>query len=239
MFLNIQAPIWSLPSKIETFKLEALDVALLPRAELVDYCKELKRANLYLQTQLADLKSAINSGNISASGDIYDNFKCEVARVIRRDLATWTSKLIINRGANFGIKPGDGVIAGCSVVGRIGNVYPTVSEIELVSSPAFRISACCEDDNFPVIYRGNACVNLTSYSGVAENITIDSISGVESGEKIRLVSSSLSGIFPSGLTIGKISNVRDIKNGIFATVAVELDSSFLNGLREVVVLTEK
>jgi cell shape-determining protein MreC len=90
-----------------------------------------------------------------------------------------------------------------------------------------------------VVYHGSTNASLTSCFGIAENIAIDSVGSVESSKKVKLVSSSLSGIFPSGLTIGKISDIKGVKSGAFASATVELDSNFLNRLHEVTVLIKR
>lgn len=237
LFINVQAPIGSSLENLKYLKND-LSIFCLSKKELVEEYKSLLRTNLYLQIQINDISSRFKMHNksVNALEEIDSNFTTIYAHVIRRDLATWANIVIIDKGYNAGLSIGDGVISGHNVVGRIKTIYDNISIVELISSPNFKISACIEYDNFPLIYRGKGGNSLVKYSGIAENITTDLSKLHNKTEKVKIVSSCLSGIFPSGLTIGYISNVTEIKKGVFANAIVELDASFINNLHEVSVL---
>lgn len=240
IFVDIQAPIYVAVSDTGTF-LDKAKKKLISRDELLAECERLIRMNLYLQTRIDDLSSSLpKNGERKKSilEDINDRFRFIYANVVRRDLASWSNLLVINRGERDGVQVGDGVIAGNNVVGRIKAVYRMVSVVELVSSPTFRTSACLENDNFPVIFHGSVGFGFSQYSGVAENIVTDlSTPKNKTPNKVRLVSSYLSGVFPGGLTIGYLLSPNDSQGGMFAKSAVELDENFINTLHEVVVLS--
>lgn len=246
VFTGIQAPIYAAVEDTTTL-ITKLKKQLISKDVLIAEYEKLARMNMYLQVRINDLLSASqdNSGTKKSILEELDTrFKFIYANVVRRDLASWSDELVINKGARAGIKIGDGVIAGRNVVGRIKKIYQQLSVVELLSSPHFRTSACLENDNFPVIFHGCSGSGIVQYRGLAENMITDlptrsTEHKIIKPEKIKLVSSYLSGVFPGGLTIGYLENISDLRGGMFLKAAVEIDGTFINTLHEVVVVSQK
>lgn len=241
VFVGVQAPIYSAISDTSTF-IAKVKKNLISKGTLLAEYEKLARMNSYLQVCIDDMVNASqgrqNSNKKSVLESIESRFNFIYANVVRRDLASWSDELVINRGAQDAIQVGDGVISGNIVVGRIKKVFRNLSIVELLSAPTFRMSACLENDNFPVIFHGNANSDFTQYSGIAENI-VTNLSENRSRKigKVRLVSSYLSDIFPGGVTIGYINKIDDMYGGMFTKTEVELDANFINTIREVAVLS--
>lgn len=140
---------------------------------------------------------------------------------------------MIRKGSKHGITPGAAVIYEKGVAGRIKEVYPSSSIVELVSSPGFRIAARFVGDNRPITYSGIDNPAFSKPKGHVENIPIDI--SIQLDRPTMLISSRLGGHFPEGLPIGKLSKLEPSISGLFNQGAIELDPH-LHSLQEVTVL---
>jgi rod shape-determining protein MreC len=163
----------------------------------------------------------------------YPEYQYEVARVIKRDLTAWWQVLVIRKGLNYGIEPGQAVIFSGGVVGRIQSVGAYTSTVELISSPHFRAAGHFESDDRPVEFRGGINPGLRAATGTVSTVPAELVASRK--DPVRLTSSKLGGIFPDGLTIGWVYNLEPSSDGLFQAGKVMLDPR-LQSLREVAVL---
>ena len=157
----------------------------------------------------------------------------EVARVVRRDLTAWWQRLTIRKGKVHGLQPGQAVIYRGGVVGKIAEVHLYTAEIELLTSPRFRVAAHFEDDLRPILFQGGDNQPLSAPRGLLSNAPPDL--RPEPGRALRVVTSRLGGVFPDGLTLGYVDQLELARDGLFQTGTVRLDPRLLE-LREVAVL---
>ena len=118
-------------------------------------------------------------------------------------------------------------------MGLVVDVHAYTSEIDLITSPRFRIAAHFEGDPRPVTFEGCGGGNFTLPYGAVRNVPSDLI--VSSDAPLRLVSSGLGGIFPAGLSIGVVSDLYPGRDGIFLEGRVGLPESLLS-IQEVAIL---
>ena len=119
------------------------------------------------------------------------------------------------------------------IVGRVAEVRAYTSSVELISSPNFRMAASFEKDNRPVVYQGLAQTRLGPPCGEIRDAPQDLIANRQA--PLKLLSTGLGGIFPSGLVIGTVSWLEPGSSGIFQAGKVHLDKRLLS-LKEVSVL---
>jgi rod shape-determining protein MreC len=160
-------------------------------------------------------------------------FRYEFARVIRRDETAWWQEIVIRQGRRAGLEVGQGVVFSGGVVGRIARVDEFTAVVELASSPAFRVDANIGDNPTPVIYQGITSAPFSPPHGEVRNVS--QTIAITSGDTLRLVTSSLGGVFPSGLPLGEVSHLVLGDDGLFQTGTVNLDPR-LADLHEVAVL---
>ncbi len=160
-------------------------------------------------------------------------YRFEIARVARRETGVWWQRVTIRKGRNHGLSAGAPVIFSGGVAGKITEVYRNTAVVELISSPAFRLSARIEGDDRPISYQGALAPPFAPAVGVAEFVPLDT--RTDSSNAPRLVTSGLGGVFPQGLFIGELSSLEPSPDGLFQTGRVRLDQS-LNRLYEVAVL---
>jgi rod shape-determining protein MreC len=162
-----------------------------------------------------------------------DRYRFEHARVALRDFSGWWQRIVIRKGADHGIPVGAPVVYSGGLVGRVTEVHATTSVVELISDPGLRIAAVVDGDNRPISYQGGENPVFGPAKGVIEFVPLDIYA--DSAAPKRLATSGLGGVYPPGLTIGRIVHVEPSADGLFKTGEVELDHRLAN-LTEVSVL---
>ena len=160
-------------------------------------------------------------------------YRTEIARVVRRDFGTWSQRLIIRKGRNYGIAVGAPVIFTGGVVGRVSEVYAYSTVVDLASSPSLRVAAMVEGDSRPFSFQGGPNPPFAQARGSVEFVPLDIFASPESPK--RIVTAGLGGVFPPGLVLGYIQDLELDTGGLFKSGAVLLDPR-LNELHEVAVL---
>jgi hypothetical protein len=235
-FERVQSPIYVAVANLEKLKV-ALRGGLLSKRTLITFCEDLLRRNSFLELELAAMRGD-RRGDTSQSWDIetnrIGNFTLQRARVVRRDIASWTNELVIDAGAQHGIACGMGVIAKNHAIGRIKSVRPKAAIVELITSPQFRMVVRASEDATmsPITFAGSGRSTFDRAIGKASNVPIDL---AQSGEVVTLATSELAGIFPGGIFVGTIAS-PDATNANRFSATVNLDNALLSKLYEVCIL---
>ena len=157
----------------------------------------------------------------------------ELARVTHRTITGWSQYFEINKGENFKINQGAGVISAVGVVGKIEKINYRSSMVQLLTNQEFRVVAHIKGDERPITYRGAGVSygrqNLGLIMDIPQDVSIGSDGFLE------IVSSSLGGSFPQNLSIGKVFELEPSVDGLFQSAQVIL-SPDLNIIKEVTVL---
>lgn len=234
-FYEFQAPALSLQSHLQDLQ-SYWALRGQSKTELIEAGRDLARTNAILQVRLQETTEL--AGSVQRLEQIVrlpppSQFHYEVARVAERSMTGWWQQIIIAKGSDHGIPVGAAVVFSGGVAGRVKEVYATTSVVELVSSPGFRMAANIEGGTEPITYTGLVSPPFEPARGLALNVP----PGLSASPQapLRLVSSSLGGIFPAGLLIGEIRQLEPGQDGYFQQGSVRL-SPELNRLREVAVI---
>jgi len=123
------------------------------------------------------------------------------AIIISKDPDNWFRTLIIDKGANDGIKVNMPVLAfkngQKAVIGKIIEVRGSISRIIPVISPDMNVGVKFQDNRFPGLLHG-----LSSNSTLCIMDYISKIALIKPGEHI--ITSGQGGIFPPGLNVGMV-----------------------------------
>jgi rod shape-determining protein MreC len=133
------------------------------------------------------------------------------AEVIGRSPSNWYRTLVIDRGERDGLRRNMIVVSGEGLVGRISEVSFAASQVTLVLDEDSCVSASVERTKEHGIVQGQLSdtLKMKYLSGKTE---------VVRGDTIR--SSGLGGIYPNGLLIGTISEVKRADYGLTMSAEV-------------------
>lgn len=232
---ELQAPISKSSAKLKDLQ-QYWTLRNHSKKELIEAIRDLARLNASYELALSEntaLKEEIHRLETLLSLPKPPGYQQILARIIRRDLSSWSHQVIIHKGQKDGVIKGAAVIYSKGVVGRIKETFAHTSVVELVSSPTFRIAAKFEKDDRPITYQGISNPAFMNPLGESYNIPTDIYTSPE--HPLKLVSSKLGGVFPDGLEIGTVMHLEPGNDGIFNKGFVFLNPN-LHSIQEVAVL---
>jgi rod shape-determining protein MreC len=149
-----------------------------------------------------------------------------VAQVIAQDVSPEFRMIRLNKGTQNGVKPGMAVIALEGVVGRVIRAGRNWSDVLSLLDGSSAIDALLQRNRVRGVVEGQGG-HLLSMKYLRRT------DDVQEGDVI--ISSGIGGLFPKGLTIGKVTTVKKKNYGITQTVEVAPSVDF-NRLEEVTVI---
>ena len=125
-------------------------------------------------------------------------FSLELAQVKSKDVSQ--DSILINKGSEHGISEGFPVITNQKLLlGRIGKVYSNFSEVILISNKKSSFDAEIREREIYGVVKGKGSFEV-SFDLVPKD--------KEMAEGDLIVTSALGGVFPQGLLVGEIKEVR-------------------------------
>ena len=176
-----------------------------------------------VQAEATDLKSENNKlRELLDKTESLKAFNPIQATVIARNPDQWEEKIILDKGSSHGVKKNMAVMTAKGLVGKITLVTPFTSEVELLNTnnPNYRVSAM-------VLGEKEAYGLIEGFDEERNELImkrIDSSMKVKEGEQV--VSSGLGGIFPKGVPIGEITEVRTDDFGLTKMAYVKPSADF-------------
>ena len=126
------------------------------------------------------------------------DFPIVTARVIGHNPGRFLTTMVINRGTEHGVKENMPVFSMNGLVGKISKATYNHSRVQLLVDPNLKLS---------VMDRRTRVVGfLESMDGVRLTALVPTHAGVHAGD--TLVTSGLGGIFPKGIPVGTVKDVR-------------------------------
>jgi rod shape-determining protein MreC len=150
------------------------------------------------------------------------------AQVIGSSGSDLSRIVTIDKGENAGIKRDMAVMTSDGIVGKVLIVFPSVSQVLLISDQSSGVGAILEKTRLQGVLRGTA-------NGEVELERVMSDEQVPVGETI--LTSGGDQIFPKGLPIGTVTKVGNGKD-LFLNIKIK-PAANLSKLEEVLVLVEK
>jgi rod shape-determining protein MreC len=204
--------------------------------ELIEAGRDMARINAQYSVSMqqnGELQAEVERLQALLKMPPIEGFRFEHARVVERDFSSWWQRMIIRKGSDYGIPLGAPVVYSGGVVGRVSEVHAYTSVVQLTSDPGLRIACVVDGDPRPISYQGAENQVFGAAKGVIEFVPLDIYASATMPK--RLATSGLGGVYPPGLTIGRITHVEPSADGLFKTGEVELDPR-LSELTEVTVL---
>lgn len=162
------------------------------------------------------------------------DYEAILATVIARSPERWIEQIIINQGKQHGIEKNMAVITGEGMIGKVKTVSNLTSTVQLISSfdQLNRISATVSREKGKNVFG-----LIEGYDKEREMLLFRVID--ESGAKVKedepVLSSSLGGVFPSGLLIGTIDEITPDQYGL-TKIAYVKPAANLKEINEVIVV---
>jgi len=173
----------------------------LENQELKEELARLYRANQELEEKLAIVGGEMELQSFKELFAANFGYQPQEAVVIGAGSgsAAYIQSLIINRGSMHGAQVNMGVISPYGIVGKIIQVGPTSSLVQLVTDPMFSTSSRVQDSRVVGMVSGLGHDQLCIMEYVRDTDPI------EVGD--RIVTSGLDQIFPRGILIGRVNSV--------------------------------
>ena len=182
---------------------------------LRDENRKLRLENEELQNQVVALQQATDRvAQLEAALDVQkaqtDQARL-VANVVHRDASPFTDVVSIDRGSNAGVKVGMVVTsAQGTLIGTVTKVLSGQSFVRLVTDTKSKVAAETLES------KAAGVVNGTPGRGLSFEL---SQADIKVGDLV--VTSSLTGRYPAGITIGKVREVTGTPQDLFRTVKLE------------------
>ncbi|MDY0361621.1 MAG: rod shape-determining protein MreC [Desulforegulaceae bacterium] len=133
------------------------------------------------------------------------------AEVVGRDTAKWFNTIIINRGKDSGVFVNSPVIVPEGVVGQVIKVSKNYSKVLLITDRMSGVDCLIQSS------RGRGVVSGTGNDLCIFKYILRKFD-VNSGDHV--ITSGMDKIFPKGLRVGKVVNVKRKDSGIFQDVDI-------------------
>lgn len=231
---SIFLPVFGISSSVQKAA-NSVDNLTMPRSELIAKIRNLEEENRRLKIQLMQFQSVWEENRLLRSNIAWQTqspWKLKLARVIARDPSYWWKGFHIDLGSKDGIKPNLAVITPEGLVGRIGEVNVASSLVILLGDPKCRVSAVVPEANdFGIIAPSQAEFFSGRYLDL-EYLT--KRNQLKPGQAVY--TSGLGGVFPKGIPIGRIVDVRSAE-GLYLKARIEVAAN-LNALDMVWVILQ-
>jgi rod shape-determining protein MreC len=134
------------------------------------------------------------------------------ARVIGRDPTGWFESVIIDKGRNSGLKISMPVVNAAGVVGHLVSVSPNYSKVLLIVDQNSAVDCLVQRSREKGIVKG-----LSPRSCKMDYVI--KTGDVTPGD--RVVTSGLGGVYPKGLPVGEVIEVKDNPWEVFKDIKVK------------------
>jgi rod shape-determining protein MreC len=148
------------------------------------------------------------------------------AQVIGMDPTGWFKSVIIDKGKNAGLKWDMPVVNASGVVGRIVSVSNNYAKVLLIIDQNSSLDCLTQRSRDRGMVKGTSG-QLCKMDYVAKS------SNVSEGDLV--ITSGIGGVFPKGLPVGEISNVKEGEGKLFQEIEV-IPSVDFSKLEEVLVI---
>jgi rod shape-determining protein MreC len=151
----------------------------------------------------------------------------QLARIIDVDTDPFRHRIIVDAGANQGVRVGEAVLDAHGVMGQVVETLPNTATVMLITDAAHALPVAVERTGMRAIARGSGALDTLGLPNIP--ISAD----LKVGD--RLLTSGLGGHFPAGFPVGMIREISTDPSGMFAAAKVT-PSAALDRSGEVLIL---
>ncbi|TCS37873.1 rod shape-determining protein MreC [Paucimonas lemoignei] len=187
--------------------------------------QQVANAQALQQSQLLAAENAHLRSLLGASERL--EVKSLMAEILYDARDPFTRKIVLDRGSQQGVKPGQPVIDDTGVVGQVTRVFPFTAEATLLTD---------KDQSIPVQVVRSGLRSVAygrGQSGVMDLRFMPANADIRKGD--ILVTSGLDGIYPAGLAVAKVTEVEHKSSDAFAKI-VCLPAAGIDRHRQLLIL---
>ena len=152
-----------------------------------------------------------------------------VAKVVGADDVAFAKTILINKGEMDGVRQNMAVITRSGIVGRVTKAKGSFSEVMLVTDPNSAIAVRVQRTRAQGIVEGTGTERCRV-------VYVSRTADVKKGD--RVITAGLAGIFPPGVVVGTVTEVRSPKDAVTKEVFMRTAVDFHRLPDEVLVLIE-
>ena len=185
--------------------------------------EKIQRNEMY-KTENERLRSMLNLK------DTYKEFDLVAANVTGKDSSTWFLSLTIDRGTDDGLEMADTVITYDGLVGHITDIGSDWARVTTILDSQSTVAVVVERTEDLATIDGD--IDLAA-NGLCKMTYISKDSSITVGDIAK--TSGLGGVYPKGISVGKISKIHSENKGVSQYAEVEPFVDF-NRIYEVFVI---
>lgn len=125
----------------------------------------------------------------------------------------FTKKMMINRGEQHQVQPGEAVVDAMGVIGQVTRVYSSSSEVTLITDKSLSIPVQVERNGLRAVALGHGRDNTLDLPYLPTNVDI------KRGDK--LVTSGIDGVYPVGLSVATVVDIEITLDSPFARIVCQ------------------
>ena len=180
---------------------------------LLNENEELKKQSLQQKIALQQLKTlSLENANLrdllQANKSMVETSTLGEIMHVGRD--SFSKKIIVNRGETHQIVAGSAVVDATGVIGQVTRIYPSSSEVTLITDKSLAIPIQVERNGLRAIAFGHGRDNTLDLPYLPANVDI------RRGDK--LVTSGIDGVYPTGLAVATVSEIKITPDSPFARI---------------------
>lgn len=160
-----------------------------------------------------------------------NQYRMEVAQVIGRSPETWFNVILLDKGEKDGISVDMPVVTDRGLVARIEEVGESWSKARLIIDQRSSVSGMIQRTRINGIIKGGV---EPDGQGLCRMVYLPKNASVVQGDLV--ISSGLGKVFPKGLVIGWVTDVKEDQNGLLKYAVVRPAVDF-ERLEEVFIIT--
>lgn len=184
--------------------------------------RHVRQENLRLQGEVAGLKRrveqltepALATQRLERLLELRDSATASLlpARVIGKDATNWFRTVLVNRGSLDGVRRNQPVVTPDGLVGRVVEVTPTASRVQLLTDPVSAAGALVQRTRVTGVVFGTLGTGArVRYLPLMADVAV--------GDEV--VTSGMGGVFPKGIPVGRIIAVQRRSGALFQEATLQ------------------
>lgn len=136
--------------------------------------------------------------------------KAILGEILHMGRDPFSNVVVVNRGSQHSVEAGQAVVDAQGVVGQVTRVFPFSAEVTLITDKNLSIPIQVERNQLRAIAFGEGKSNTIDLPFLPTSVDI------KVGDK--LVTSGIDGVYPAGLAVAKVTEVRQSPDSPFAKI---------------------